>query len=235
MWCPRWWVTVPLGVLGSVALTVGAARAEAQGNVGGRVALLERAGPRTADLAHAVVWLETLDGDGGGASADGAPAEIVMESREFRPAVRVVAPGSAVTFPNYDPFRHNVFSNTGPGVFDLGLYGRSERREARVARAGVYPVFCNIHSRMVAYVLAVDSRWHAQAGDDGRWSIADVPAGRYRLHAWHDRGGEHVRELDVPAGGVADADVQLDARGWRPTRHRNKYGQDYPPEVRDRY
>ena len=53
-----------------------------------------------------------------------------MESREFVPRVRVVGVGSAVAFPNQDPFRHNVFSKSGPSEFDLGLYGRGETKEA---------------------------------------------------------------------------------------------------------
>jgi hypothetical protein len=157
-----------------------------------------------------------------------------MESRQFRPAVRVVAAGSDVRFANYDPFRHNVFSDAGPSRFDLGLYGRGEVRAAHVTAPGVYPVFCNVHARMVSYIVAVPSRWYAQAGPDGAYQIADVPPGRYRLHAWHDRGGQQTRELAVAAGSTP-ADVQLDARGWRYVAHKNKYGLDYPPETRDRY
>ena len=81
--------------------------------------------------------------------------------------MRVVPSGSDVRFANYDPFRHNVFSDAGPGRFDLGLYGRGETRAAKVGAPGVYPVFCNIHARMVAYLVAVPSRWYAQAGTDG--------------------------------------------------------------------
>lgn len=208
----------------------------AQGTVNGRITIVERAGSRTGDLENAVVWLEPADDDrADGAGARASAPSIVMESRRFRPAVRVVAPGSAVPFPNYDPFRHNVFSNAGPGAFDLGLYGRGEVRSARIERPGIYPIFCNIHARMTAYVVAVPTRWYAQAGPDGRYEIAGVPAGHYRLRAWHDRGGEHTRDVEVTAGTPVHGDVALDARGWRPVPHRNKFGQEYPPEARDRY
>jgi plastocyanin len=211
-----------------------ASTAAAQATVAGRVAVLERDGKRTTDLENAVLWLEPLEGEAP-ASQPGT-TEIVMESRRYRPAVRVVAPGSSVRFPNYDPFRHNVFSDAGPSRFDLGLYGRGETKDARFAAPGVYPIFCNIHSKMVSFVVAVPSAWRAQAGADGTYQIGDVPAGRYRLNAWHDRGGKQVREIDVAAGaGRVQADVELDARGWRYVAHKNKYGRDYPPETRDRY
>jgi plastocyanin len=216
-----------------LALALATGAASAQGTVAGRVSVLERAGARTKDFANAVVWLEPAMGG----APRGAPSatEIVMDSRDFRPAVRVVAAGSTVRFPNYDPFRHNVFSDTGPTRFDLGLYGRGESRDATVAAPGIYAIFCNIHARMVAHVLAVPTAWFAQAGADGSWQIASVPRGRYRLHAWHHRGGEQVREIEIADGGRAQADVELDARTWRLVAHKNKYGRDYPPETRDRY
>ena len=219
----------------ALALSFAAAStAAAQATVAGRVSVLERDGKRTSDLEYAVLWLEPLAGQAP-AAAPGS-TEIVMESRRYRPAVRVVAPGSAVRFPNYDPFRHNVFSDAGPSQFDLGLYGRGETRDARFPTAGVYPIFCNIHSKMVSFVVAVASPWRAQAGADGTFQIADVPAGRYRLIAWHDRGGKQTREIEVAAaGGRVQTDVELDARGWRYVAHKNKHGRDYPPETRDRY
>ena len=158
-----------------------------------------------------------------------------MESRQYVPRVRVVGVGSAVAFPNQDPFRHNVFSKSGPSEFDLGLYARGETKEARVERAGVYPVFCNIHAQMVAFIVAVPTRHVAQPSPDGRFSIADVPAGRYTLHAWHDRAAEQTREIEVGTGGQADVSVQLDARGYKFVQHKNKFGQEYTKKGRDRY
>ncbi len=206
------------------------------GSVGGRITLQERAGVRTADLENAVVWLEPVNGPVPTPPAPPAPEPAVaMETRRFRPMVRVVPVGSAVSFPNDDPFRHNVFSSGGPADFDLGLYGRREARSARFPRSGVYPVFCNIHARMVAYVVAVATPWYAQVGADGGFELDGVPPGRYRLRAWHDRGGARPLDVQVSAGVRSRADVPLDARDWRYVPHKNKHGQDYPPETRDRY
>ena len=205
--------------------------AHAQGAVSGQVSILERPGARTTDLADAVIWLESR----GVASAGPGRAEIVMESRQYVPRVRVVGAGSAVAFPNQDPFRHNVFSKSGPSEFDLGLYARGETKEARVERAGIYPVFCNIHAQMVAFIVAVPTRYVAQPSPDGRFSIADVPAGSYTLHTWHDRAGEQARAIDVSADGQGEVSVQFDARGYKFVQHKNKFGQEYTKTGRDRY
>lgn len=200
--------------------------------VSGRVTILERTGDRTIDLPDAVIWLEAPVSQR--RSAPPTRTQIGMESKRFIPRVRVVPLGSTVEFPNLDPFRHNVFSNVGPTGFDLGLYGRGERRGARFDRPGVQPIFCNIHSRMVAYVVAVATPHFAQAAPDGRFHLADVPPGRYTLRSWHERGGETSREVDVTASGLADVELTLDARGYRPVPHKNKFGQAYAPGS-DRY
>jgi hypothetical protein len=150
------------------------------------------------------------------------------------PRVRVVTAGSRVDFPNQDPFRHNVFSNTAGGTFDLGLYPRGTARGTVFRRAGVYPIFCNIHSCMSAFVVAVSTPYHTQAQADGSWTIESVPPGRYILHAWHERTAERTREI-VVEGTLGGLDEQLDARGWRAVPHKNKFGQEYPPTERDRY
>jgi plastocyanin len=203
--------------------------------VTGQLTILERPGARTNDLADAVIWLERPGGAGAPPAGPTTVAQIAMESRQYSPHVRVVTPGSTVEFPNNDPFRHNVFSKSGPSEFDLGLYGRGQTKGARVERPGIYPVFCNIHSRMVAFIVAAPSSLVAQPGADGRFAITSVPPGTYTLHAWHDRGGEQSRELTVPPEGAAGVTVQLDARTYRFAQHKNKFGQDYPPAGRDRY
>lgn len=204
----------------------------AQHAVSGQLAIIERAGTRTTDLASAVIWLEPADRS---RNVSPATSEIQMASRTFVPRVRVVPVGSTVVFPNQDPFRHNVFSKAGPGEFDLGLYGRGETKGARVERPGTYPIFCNIHARMVAFVVAVATPWVAQPGADGRFVIEGVPAGQYVLHAWHERGGEQAREILVAAGAPIGTALQLDARGYRTLQHKNKFGQVYTTTGRDRY
>ena len=99
----------------------------------------------------------------------------------------------------------------------------------------MYPIFCNIHAKMLAFVVAVPSTLVAQPNPDGRYSITGVPAGTYTLHVWHDRGGSVTREVTVAGDGQPVVNVQLDARGYRFVQHKNKFGQEYTNAGRDRY
>ncbi len=205
----------------------------AQGTVSGRVFIRERDEEASKDLATAVIYLATA----GGANAAPRPdaAEIAMHDKEYIPHVRVVPAGSTVAFPNQDPFRHNVFSNSPGGPFDLGLTPRGRAARNTFRRPGAYAIYCNIHSRMSAFVVAVGTPWFTQAGADGGFTLANVPPGRYVLHVWHERGGEASRPIEVGAAGLGDLALELDARGWRPAEHKNKFGLDYTASDGERY
>jgi plastocyanin len=212
-------------------------RANAQGNVTGVLTLQERPGGEPGDVRTAVVYLE---GRERAASDAGAAAlrsgTIVMRGREFIPHVRVVLAGGSVAFPNEDPFSHNVFSNAELAPFDLGLYRRGATRTASFPRPGVYPIYCNIHSKMVSFVLAVPGSLVAQPEGDGRFVLRSVPAGRYLLHAWHERGGDTVvREIIVPPSGVESLQIGIDARSYVAAPHLNKFGRPYVVMRADRY
>ncbi len=205
----------------------------AQGAVEGRVSITERAGEQTTDIANTIIYLVR----NGGASPrlPSADATIAMNGRAFVPRVRVVPVGSQVSFPNQDPFSHNVFSTSPLARFDLGLYPSGRSRDVRFRRPGVVPVYCNIHPRMTSFVLAVNTPYYTQVGEDGRWRIPGVPAGEYTLHIWHERAEAVERPLSVVASGNPGFDVTLDARGFRFTQHRNKFGREYDRSGRDRY
>jgi plastocyanin len=199
-------------------------RGAAQGAVSGRVAIQEKPGESTKDLDNAVIYLAPK---GGAARFTEAKAQMTLDGRQFSPRVRVVTAGSSVEYPNHDPFQHNVFSTAAGASFDLGAYGNGSTRSAQFKKPGAFPVYCNIHEKMTAYVVVVSTPFYAQAGADGRWSIAKVPAGKYELHVWHERATEVIKELDLPAAGMADLDQKLDATGYKQLAHKDKLGKDY--------
>ncbi|MEO8564276.1 MAG: hypothetical protein ABI601_19520 [bacterium] len=228
-------------LLGAAVLTLFGATnvAHAQGAVTGQIALVERQGAERSDLRSAVVYLEPIGrvARDAGAKAEPREASIAMTDREFVPHVRVVPAGGSVSFPNQDPFSHNVFSNAEAGPFDLGLYRRGASRTAHFPRPGIYPVYCNIHSRMVSFVVAVpEANVASFVGADGRFAIPDVAAGSYRLVAWHERAGARVvRDVIVPAAGLLGQRIVLDARSYVSGPHLNKFGLPYAATRADRY
>jgi plastocyanin len=206
----------------------------AQGAVSGQVSLLERPGESSEDLADVIVWLEPA----AGVRLKMAPSNLTvqLQGRQFAPRVRAIAEGSKVDFPNQDSFSHNVFSKAVEGAFDTGVYGRGKTMSQTFREPGVFPIYCNIHPRMTGYVVVLRTPYYAQAGEDGRFTLNNVPAGSYTMHVWHDRvQGETTKAVMVAASGLAVGRLELDARGYRYVQHKNKFGQEYSSANGDRY
>lgn len=225
---------VRAALAGALFLSAKGATLEAQVTLSGHVTLIELPGKNGKDIKSAIVWLVPLDAPR--AAPDTVPqhASIAMRTREFLPRVRVIAAGGSVEFPNQDPFSHNVFSNSELGRFDLGLYRRRDTRSASFPKAGVYAVYCNIHARMASFVVAVPSRHVAAVDAAGAFVLRDVMPGTYELHAWHERASETMRRI-VVSPAETTVTVSLDARGYVPGPHLNKFGQPYATTRADRY
>jgi len=208
-----------------LAFAVSATSLGAQAAVSGQISLKERPGDETEDMTNAVVYLEPLGGAKTKLSATNM--SIAMQARQFAPRVRVITEGSKIEFPNQDPFNHNVFSKATQGPFDMDSYGKGKSRENTFKSAGIYPIYCNVHPKMTAFVITLKTPYFAQAAKDGHFVLEKVPAGNYKLHVWHDRGGEQTADLMVPATGLSGLKYELDARGYKYVQHKNKFGNDY--------
>ena len=205
----------------------------AQGAVVGRVSIQERPGEATSDIANTVIYL--MPKGERKLRTETVKVPMAMSARQFLPRVRVVTPGSTVEYPNQDPFSHNIFSTTAGAAFDLGTYSGGTMKTATFRKAGAFPIYCNIHAKMTAYVVVVPTPYAGVAGADGRWILPAVPAGSYELHVWHERAPEIVRGVEVASSGLADLMTSMDARGYQAKAHMNKFGKDYTSAGKDRY
>jgi len=115
------------------------------------------------------------------------PAQIEQRNKTFLPAISVVQTGTAIEFPNNDTVRHHVYSFSAAKVFELKLYAGKPEKPVVFDKPGVVVLGCNIHDKMAAYVVVVDTPWSAISQSDGVARIADVPAGDYQLQLWHPR------------------------------------------------
>ena len=193
-------------------------------------------GGGTAPAADAVVWVAGALRPASRSSAE--PPAIASREKRFDPHVLVVTRGTTVSFPNLDAIFHNAFSRTPGSEFDLGLYRRGAARASTLRSTGLVHLYCNIHAEMAAYVLVLDPQdAFAVADGAGSFRLPDLPAGRRVVHVWSEKGGEKELTVDLGAEGAAPLEVVLDASSYRPTPHKNKFGQDYPPATQgvDRY
>jgi hypothetical protein len=152
----------------------------------------------------------------------------------------VVPVGSSIDFPNQDPFFHNVFSLFEGKRFDLGLYEAGSRRTVRFDREGVSYIFCNIHPEMGAVIISLRTPYYAMLGQDRTAVLHNVPDGEYVLKVWsEDATAESLlaveRKVEVKAGTPESYSLHLIARPRSASTHKNKFGENYPPQPTQTY
>lgn len=171
-------------------------------------------GPK-GELKDVVVAIKA-DGKSTGASA--APLVLDQKGCEYLPYIAAVQTGQKIMVKNSDPFLHNVDvmpskegnkpSNKaqGPGAPDIAMTFSAPENFLRVK--------CDVHPWMFAYVTVVDNPWFAVTGKDGKYTIKDVPPGKYTLMAGHRKAtGPHKfveKEIEVkPDGTVVDFTLEM--------------------------
>ena len=136
-------------------------------------------------------------------------ASIAQKDEQFVPHLVAVTTGSAVAFPNNDPFFHNVFSLSRGASFNLGRYASGVTRSRTFTRPGIVKVFCELHSHMSAVVRVFDHPWFTIPDEQGAFAISDVPAGTHTVVAWHERIGERRDRVTVRPGQATDITFTL--------------------------
>lgn len=140
--------------------------------------------PSGRPLADAAVVLEPVSGNIPGPHAT---ETITQRDRDLVPYVTIVQTGTAIEFPNRDPFKHHLYSFSPAKVFEIKLYAGKPAQPVVFDKPGEVALGCNIHDWMEAYVLVVESPYFAKTDADGRARIANVPPGSYQLKWWHPR------------------------------------------------
>jgi plastocyanin len=184
-----------------------------------------------------VVWLTNLHARE--MAAPGPTARLLQKDKRFTPHVLAVTVGTAIEFPNRDPFFHDVFSIYHGKPFDLGLYESGAVRKVKFSEPGVSYIFCNIHSEMSAVVVALSTPHFTVTARDGSFAIPRVPPGQYKLEIWYEHAADSelnalAHEVKIAPGENVLPAVTLHA-SEAPRSHLNKYGEAYKPDKPAKY
>lgn len=138
---------------------------------------------------------------------------IEQRGKTFAPHITAVPVGSTVSFPNFDPIFHNVFSLSKAKAFDLGMYKNGETREVKLDKPGIVRLGCNLHANMSAYVVVVDAPHYVIVENDGSYSFKSLAPGKYRVQAWNEQSGEPMTTSVVIKAGGNETDLDLKGGG----------------------
>ena len=197
----------------------GAAADEAVGTIEGAVTVNRDAGAPAVPVLVYVVGFT--------APAPETTAEIQQHDKHFLPDLLPITAGQTVSFPNGDPFLHNVFSPTESKRFDLGSYKKGDTRTRKFRTPGVSDVYCNIHPEMSATIIVLPNRRFTFAAADGSFTIDGVPAGSWTVYAYSRHAAAPVSaSVEVAAGSASTVAMTLDET-ISELAHKNKFGENY--------
>ncbi len=163
-------------------------------------------GPHNA-LANAFVYIEKgLEGK----TFAPAPSPVTIDQKGcwFRPHVLGVQTGQTLQIVNSDPVTHNIHPmpqvnrewNHSQGSGDPPMNHRFTKAEVMI------PIKCNIHGWMHAYVGVLDHPYFAVTGDDGKFTISNLPPGTYTLAVWTQTLGDQQQTITLAPRGSARVD-----------------------------
>lgn len=129
----------------------------------------------------------------------------------YQPRVVGVMVGQPLEFKNSDTMQHSVHGmpkvNSG---FNIGMPPTVRKSVTFSQPEGPFPVQCDDHPWMTAYVAVMTHPFFAVTGRDGRFAIDGLPDGTYELQAWHETLGAQTGEVTVSGG---TGSVRLTFRG----------------------
>ena len=137
---------------------------------------------------------------------------------QFVPFVSVVRDHHPLNVKNMDSVSHDLqfYEREREHIFimfhrpALTKSGTSDTIRFTANRRGV-TMQCGMHPYMQGHGLAVDNPYYAVTGLEGTFSIPDLPAGTYRIKAWHPTLGEQERIVTVAEKGTIVAEFSFEA------------------------
>ena len=139
----------------------------------------------------------------------------------YTPRVMGLMVGQTLRVTNSDQAAHNVHPSPRQNrEWNKSQPPDSPPIEEKFTRAEtLIPVKCNQHPWMKAHIGVLGHPYFAVTDKDGKYSIKDVPPGKYTLTAWHEKFGEQpMKDFEVKASESKTQDFTFGAnKAYAPT------------------
>jgi plastocyanin len=137
------------------------------------------------------------------------PVFMGQKDMVFKPHVLPVLKGTTVDFTNNDAIVHNVFSPPGSvKKFNLGTYGVGVTKYETFNELGEVTLLCNVHPEMLGFIIILQNPYFALTDKSGNFVIKDMPAGTYKLTAWHEKLQPASQQITVEPGKTATVEFK---------------------------
>lgn len=164
-------------------------------------------------LGNVFVYVKSGLPNGATYSPPSTPVEIDQSGCLYHPRIFGIMVGQDLLIKNDDNVLHNIKAvpkdNRGFNISQPQA-GMSSNRKFTTQEVMV-PLECNVHGWMHAYVGVLSHPFFATSGEDGSFSIKNLPPGTYTIEAWHEKLGTQTQTVTVGAGETKTADFTFSA------------------------
>ncbi len=184
-----------------VLIAVPAFAVEKTGTITGKVEVFRAR--RSADV---IVYLSDVPGTFKPAAKN---PMVDQKNLVFIPHVLPVVAGTTVDFANSDNVKHNIYSQSKAKIFNLGTYGSDVVKHVTFEKEGEVGLACNVHAEMSAFIVVLSNPYFAKTGNDGKFTITNIPPGQYTLKTWHEKKRPYEQKVIVEAGKTTEINIKL--------------------------
>ena len=149
--------------------------------------------------------------------------EVVLDQKgcKFSPRVLGLQAGQTLSISNSDQTNHNVHpvpkANREWNQSQMAGQGPIRRKFTSVE--GLFPVKCNMHPWMLAWISVLPHPFFAVSGQDGAYTIKGLPPGEYEVVAWHEKFGARTGKALVKPNTDANLDFSFDGSATKAEGH----------------
>ena len=158
---------------------------------------------KNGEFGNVTVYLQGMDGKSTGATA--APAVLDQKGCLYPPTILAVQTGQKITVKNSDDCLHNVHAIPSPTSGNQEVNDPQQPGAADLTYTFPKPEMflkfqCDVHPWMFAWVSVFDHPYFCVSDKDGKFTIKNVPPGKYTLVAQHRKAGTQTQEVEVKDG-----------------------------------
>ncbi len=161
-------------------------------------------------LRNVVVYLDKVKS---GKKFDKIEGVIEQKGCEFMPFMSVMTNEATFEATNSDPVLHNIHTYEIMGrakktVMNVSQpkQGAVTKKKVKLRRGSSMKIECDAHDFMHGFVFVAKNPYYAIVAEDGTYTINDVPAGKYKIKAWHGTLGEQKSKVNLKGGDEVTAD-----------------------------
>jgi len=139
------------------------------------------------------------------------PVVLDQKGCMYDPHVLGVRVGQPMKILNPDGTLHNVHALSKVNEeFNLAMpQFRKETTQIFTKEEFMFPVKCDVHPWMEGWVSVMSHPYFQVTGSDGKFTLADLPAGTYEVEAWHEKLGTKTMSVTVTADETTTTDFSF--------------------------